>query len=243
MTYERKKPLPAHLARKAERDARLAKEQADARAAAQEKGKANKKYYLEQGKKHHEAWEARRLEMIKAKRDAKANGELFVEEEGKVLLVVRIKGINKMDPKSRKIMNLLRLRQLHNAVFLRNNKAVMNMLRRVEPYVTYGSPSLSTVRQLVYKRGYGKLNKQRIPLSNNYVIEEGLGEQGIRCMEDLINEVITCGPNFKKTNNFLWPFKLNSPKGGLRMKRTPYLNGGNHGPRGDNINAFAKRMI
>jgi large subunit ribosomal protein L7e len=25
---------------------------------------------------------------------------------------------------------------------------------------------------LIYKRGYGKLNKQRIPLSNNNVIEE-----------------------------------------------------------------------
>ena len=198
---------------------------------------------MEQGKKHFEASEARRNALIKAKRDAKQKGELFVEEEGKLLLVIRVKGINKMDPKPKKIMHLLRLRQLHNAVLLRNNKAVMNMLRRVEPYVTYGVPSLSTVRQLVYKRGYGKINKQRIPLSSNYIVEEGLGSLGIRCMEDLVNELVTVGPNFKKTNNFMWPFKLNSPKGGLRQKRTPYLNGGDVGPRGNNINAFAKRMI
>ena len=166
-----------------------------------------------------------------------------MEEEGKLLLVIRTKGINKMDPKPRKIMNLLRLRQLHNGVFLRNNKAIMNMLRRVEPYVTYGTPTLSTIKQLIYKRGYGKINKQRIPLSSNYIVEEGLGSLGIRCMEDLVNEVFTVGPNFKKANNFLWPFKLTSPKGGLRQKRTPYLNGGDYGPRGDNINAFAKRMI
>lgn len=243
MNYERKKPLPENLARKAERDSRLAKEIAEARQAAQEKAKANKKYYLDQGKKYHEQAEARRNDLIKAKRDAKERGELFVEEEGKLLLVVRIKGINKMDPKSRKIMNLLRLRQLHNAVFLRNNKAVMNMLRRVEPYVTYGVPSLSTIKQLIYKRGYGKINKQRIPLSNNYIVEEGLGALDIRCVEDLINEIVTVGPNFKKANNFLWPFKLNSPKGGIRQKRTPYLNGGDFGPRGNNINAFTKRMI
>jgi large subunit ribosomal protein L7e len=243
MTYERKKPLPENLARKAERDAKLAKEVADARAAAKEQAVKNKQYYLEQGKKYYEQEEARRSALVSAKRDAKQRGELFVEEEGKLLLVVRIKGINKMDPKPRKILRLLRLRQLHNAVLLRNNKAVMNMLRRVEPYVTYGTPSLSTIRQLVYKRGYGKVNKQRIPLSSNYVVEEGLGALGIRCVEDLINEVYTVGPNFKKANNFLWPFKLSSPKGGLRMKRTPYLNGGDFGPRGNNINAFAKRMI
>jgi large subunit ribosomal protein L7e len=33
-------------------------------------------------------------------------------------------------------------------------------------------PNLKSVRELIYKRGYGKLNKQRIPLSNNQVIEE-----------------------------------------------------------------------
>ena len=116
------------------------------------------------------------------------------------------------------------------------------MLRRVEPYVTYGVPTMSTIRQLVYKRGAGKINNQRIPFSNNYIVEQGLGSLGIRCVEDLINEIATVGTNFKKANNFLWPFKLSSPRGGLRMKRTPYLNGGDHGPRGNNINSFVKRM-
>ena len=30
------------------------------------------------------------------------------------------------------------------------------MLKLVQPYVTYGFPSLKTVRELIYKRGYGK---------------------------------------------------------------------------------------
>ena len=37
------------------------------------------------------------------------------------------------------------------------NKATMNMLRRVEPYITWGTPNLKTVRELIYKRGYGKV--------------------------------------------------------------------------------------
>jgi len=49
--------------------------------------------------------------------------------------------INKLDPKNKKILQLLRLRQLHNGVFVRLNKATINMLRSVEPYITYGYPS------------------------------------------------------------------------------------------------------
>ena len=90
------------------------------------------------------------------------------------------------------------------------------MLRLVEPYIAYGYPNLKTVRQLVYKRGYGKVNKQRIALTDNSIIEGQL--PGIACVEDLIHELYTCGPNFKQANNFLWPFKLSSPRGGYRKK-------------------------
>ena len=37
------------------------------------------------------------------------------------------------------------------------NKATVNMMRRVEPYITWGHPNLKTVKELVYKRGYGKV--------------------------------------------------------------------------------------
>ena len=100
---------------------------------------------------------------------------------------MRIKGIRKVPPKEKKIMRLFRLRQIGNAVFVRNNKASLNMLRRVEPWVTYGAPSRRTVKNLVYKRGFVNLNKQRIPISTNKVIEMGLGKYGVKCVEDLID--------------------------------------------------------
>merc|ERR1739848_909456 len=65
----------------------------------------------------------------------------YVSAEPKLLLVVRIRGVCDMHPKSRKIMQLLRLRQINNAVFLKANKAIMNMLRKVEPYIAYGYPN------------------------------------------------------------------------------------------------------
>merc|ERR1712190_398155 len=98
----------------------------------------------------------------------------------------RIKGIIKMSPKPRKVLQLLRLRQLHNGVFLKVNKPILQMLKLVQPYVTYGFPTLKTVRELVYKRGFGKVSKQRIPLSDNQIISQGLGEYGIHGMEDIV---------------------------------------------------------
>merc|ERR1711865_696777 len=57
-------------------------------------------------------------------------------------------------------------------------------------------------------------------------IEAQLGEFGINCFEDLIHEIYTVGPHFKQANNFLWPFKLNSAKGGLARKRLGFNEGG-----------------
>jgi 60S ribosomal protein uL30 len=61
-------------------------------------------------------------------------------------------------------------------------------------------PNLKSVRELIYKRGYGKVDKQRIPLSNNAVIEEALGKFDILCVEDLVHEIVTAGPNFKQVH-------------------------------------------
>ena len=110
-------------------------------------------------------------------------------------------------PKSRKVMQQLRLRHMNELVFLSVSPATMSMVRTVDPFVAYGYPTLKTVRDLIYKRGHGKVDKQRLPLTDNSLIEAQLGEHGIICMEDLVHEIFSVGPAFKEANNFLWPFK------------------------------------
>ena len=39
-------------------------------------------------------------------------------------------------------------------------------------------PNLKSVRELCYKRGYGKVNKQRTAITDNSVVETVLGEHG-----------------------------------------------------------------
>eukprot|EP00918_Siedleckia_nematoides_P019153 GHVU01040836.1.p2 GENE.GHVU01040836.1~~GHVU01040836.1.p2 ORF type:complete len:146 (-),score=13.33 GHVU01040836.1:103-495(-) len=103
------------------------------------------------------------------------------------------------------------------------NKATQNMLRRIEPFVTYGYPTLATIRKLLYKRGHvreGRLGaRQRVRLQSNDVISRNLGKYGIHGIEDVIHEIYTCGPRFKEVSSFLWPFKLSSPKKGFEAKR------------------------
>merc|ERR1711939_631713 len=182
-------------------------------------------------------------EKIRLQRVAKQEGSFYVPAQAKLAFVVRIKGINKIDPKKRKTLQLLRLLQINNGVFVRLTKATIEMLRIVEPFVAYGYPNLKSVRELVYKRGYGKINKQRLPLTDNAVIEENLGKYGIVCMEDLIHEIYTVGPNFKQASNFLWPFKLSNPTGGFRPRKFKhFIEGGDLGNREEKINALVRQM-
>ncbi len=143
----------------------------------------------------------------------------------------------------KRILRILRLRQLHNGVFIKLNGATSKMLQLVDPYISYGYPNLKSVKELVYKRGFGKVNKQRIPISDNSVVEGVLGKHDIICVEDLIHEIFTVGPKFKEAANFLWPMKLTSPKGGFSRKLQHFNEGGDAGDRGVKINGLIKTMI
>jgi len=226
------------------REAALAEEKEKALVAKEKELAEQREALKKRTAEYEKEYEAHNKQLIDLRREAKLGGNFFVEPEAKLLFVIRIVGIIKLSPKPRKVLQLLRLKQLHNGVFLKVNKPILQMLKLVQPYVTYGYPSLKTVRELLYKRGHAKQHKQRIPISDNSVITTSLGEKGIYGMEDLVHEIYTVGPNFKAANNFLWPFKLSAPRGGFKCKRHGYceMKGGDWGNREENINELIRRM-
>jgi large subunit ribosomal protein L7e len=238
--------IPESVLKKQATQAKIA-ELAKAESLAYKKKKeANKKLYLERAALYDAEYKAQEQADIEGRRNAKANGGFYVPAEPKLALVIRIRGTIGVSPKAKKILQLFRLRQIHNAVFVRLNEATIRMLRLIEPYVTYGFPTKATVEKLIYKRGFAKLNKARIPISENAVIEDGLGAKtGIICCADLVHEIATVGPHFKVANNFLWPFKLSSPNGGFsqKTKLVHFMEGGEAGARGEEINKLVKRMM
>ncbi|RRT69189.1 hypothetical protein B296_00013190 [Ensete ventricosum] len=78
--------------------------------------------------------------------------------------------------------------------------------------------------------------------SIHHPLPRGLGKYGIICIEDLVHEIMIVGPHFKQANNFLWPFKLKAPPGGLKKKRNHYVKGGDAGNREVYINELIRRM-
>merc|ERR1719321_1525480 len=112
--------------------------------------------------------------LVRMRRQAKQTGNFFVEPEAKMMMIMRITGINKMAPKPRKIFKLLRLDQLHKAVFVKCTKPMMNMLKCIMPYIVCGYPNLKTVKQLVLKKGYARVNKSRVPINDNEMISAAL---------------------------------------------------------------------
>jgi large subunit ribosomal protein L7e len=216
-----------------------------AKAAAEERTKKRKEtdqVLFKRAEKYIEEYRTQERELIRQRRVARDTGKFFVEPEAKLAFVVRIRGINGVAPRTKKILQLLRLRQINNGVFVRLNKATIMMLRLVEPYIAYGYPNLKSVSDLLYKRGHGKVNRSRIPLNNNTIIEEALGKYDILGIEDLIHEIFTVGPHFKEANNFLWAFKLCSPTGGFSQKRRHFIEGGDFGNREEEINKLIRRM-
>ena len=180
---------------------------------------------------------------VEAEDKAIKDGAFYVPAEAKFALVIRIKGLNKLHPQVRKILQLLRLRQKNNAVFVRINKATIEMLKRCETCIAYGYPSVETVRKLLYKKGACLLNNQRLPITDNQLVKVGLGQFGIESIEDLAHEIYTVGPHFSSAARFLAPFKLASPKGGMRKITRHYIEGGDYGNREDKINEFVLSMI
>ncbi|XP_031118135.1 60S ribosomal protein L7-2-like [Ipomoea triloba] len=234
--------VPESVLKKQKRNEEWALAKKQEIAAVKKKNAENRKLIFCRAKQYAKEYEEQQKELIQLKREARLKGGFYVNPEAKLLFIIRIRGINAMHPNTKKILQLLRLRQIFNGVFLKVNKATMNMLHKVEPYVTYGYPNLKSVRELIYKRGYGKVSKQRIALTDNSVIEQTLGKHNIICIEDLVHEILTVGPHFKEANNFLWPFQLKAPLGGLKKKRNHYVEGGDAGNREDYINELIRRM-
>ena len=208
----------------------------------EEKKALTKKAYL-RGLKYSRQYRAQAAKVVTLKRQAKQHGNFYQEEKPKVAVITRIRGIAKVPPKQKKVLQLLRLRQIFNTVFVKINKPMQNMLRLVEPYIAYGYPSLKTIRGMMYKRAHLKINGQRVRVLDNKLIKDKFNNDDLVCVEDLVNQVYTAGKHFRTVTNGLWPFKLSPPKGGMRQKRRHFVEGGDFGNRETLINDFLFRMI
>merc|ERR1712244_155363 len=92
------------------------KRQAENRAARAKAAIAEKQ---ERRKKRVEIFKNKERDEIRLAREAKKEGNYYVPSEAKFAFVIRIRGINQVAPKVKKVLQLFRLRQINNGVFIK----------------------------------------------------------------------------------------------------------------------------
>ena len=93
---------------------------------------------------------------------------------------------------------------------------------------------------------------ERIPLSDNTIVEKHLGaktDNEVICIEDIVHELYTVGENFSKVNSFLWPFYLSSTHSKFQKEKLNYQpggdfqRGGEYGDRGEEMDDLLRTML
>merc|ERR1711877_18879 len=237
-----KSRVPEGLAKKRARFAKQAAAKAEAKSVAKKTNLVKRREIIQKARKYAAEYAAEAKALVNNTRVAKAHGNYYVPDGPKLALVIRIRGINQLSPKPKKTLQLLRLRQIGNAVFVRLNAASLQMLRICDPFIAWGYPTQKTIKNMIYKRGAVKINGQRIKITNNDVVEKSMGKDGVNCIEDLVHEIYTVGENFKTVNNNLYPVKLSCPRGGWRKITNHFIEGGDFGNREQYINDLVKKM-
>jgi len=161
--------------------------QAQAAIVQRKANKEKRKLIFKRAEQYIKEYRQKERDGIRLNRMAKKHGNYHVPDQPRLALVIRIRGINQVSPKVRKVLQLFRLRQINNAVFVRLNKATLQMLRMAEPMITWGYPNLKTVKELIYKRGHGKVQNRRTPLPDNAIIENALGMLFYCCFMHFFN--------------------------------------------------------
>jgi len=164
--------------------------------------------------------------------------------ESKFVFCFRIRDNTGIPFAMKKILQKLNLDKKYAGVFIELTPENQKNLYLVEPCVIYGVPSKATVMELIKRRGHGKINNERIPLSNNVIIEEALGrDYGLLCLEDLAHEIYSGGENFQVVSKFFYPFELTAPHSKLEKRVFKMKETKDYGDKGALIEDIIKLIL
>jgi large subunit ribosomal protein L30 len=109
------------------------------------------------------------------------------------------------------------------------------MLQRAKDWITWGEPSMDTVKEILIKRG-------KAP-GNIKLTEEYIKELGFENFDDIAEKLVNCEVSINQIDGIKPFFRLHPPKKGFRKSiKRPYKSKGELGYRGHAINELAKRM-
>jgi len=164
----------------------------------------------------------------------------------KLVFVVRIREPIGMPRNVKKALTTLRLKSVNEGVFCCYDESTRKKLQLVEPWVTYGIPSKMMIADLIRRRGHGWVDGKRIPLKDNTIVENALGEKtngAVICVDDLVHELYSVGDEFAKVKSFLWTFQLAAPRSKFQKEKLEFKDGGDYGDRGGLMDDLIRQML
>lgn len=204
--------------------------------------KSNEIYSLETTEKLLNKYYDHIKKLEKTKQEYKGKNMIYIPKEPEFLVVIKIKSSLGAAPRPRSILNLLRLKKTNSAVIVKNNKSMKRMLQLAKDFVAYGSVSYELLRKLIYKHGVCKLDNRHRKLNNENIEDNFRGE--LKCVEEIVHNIYFGTEYFKACANFLIPFRLKSPLGGFKGKKSKgFTEGGSLGNHFDLIGELLERMI
>lgn len=109
-------PVPEHVLKKRKAQDAIAAARAAKLVEDKKASRIERKAIFDKAAKYAKEYKAQEADLVEKRRSAKKTGNFYMEPEPKVMIVVRIKGINAVDPKTKKILQLMRLRQVSAAL-------------------------------------------------------------------------------------------------------------------------------
>jgi len=155
--------------------------------------------------------------------------------ERRCLLAIRIRGGVNAPVRIEDTLRMLRMERNNTATLLNDRPNFQGMLQKVKDWITWGEPTVETIRLLLEKRG-------KAP-GGDRINAETLTALGYEGLDNLASALHTCQVEFSKLDGIKPYFRLHPPsKGFKRTIKRPYRDRGELGYRGEAINDLAKRM-
>merc|ERR1711981_1410585 len=117
--------VPESVLKKRKTQEKLAADKAAAADAARKANKDKRVAAYKSAEKYVKEYRNMARQRVRMHRQAKASGNHFVDAEAKLAFVVRIRGLNDMHPKTKKILQIMRLRQMNMQRLPLNDNSVV----------------------------------------------------------------------------------------------------------------------
>ena len=155
---------------------------------------------------------------------------------GRAILIIRLRGVQNLNPKTKDTLKYMRLNRVNHAVVLPETPTTKGMLQVGKDYVTWGEVDAKTLAQVIAMRG-------RL-VGDKPITDEHIAKGTPFATIDALAEAIVAGKfHYGKVPDVKPIFRLHPARKGLEgIKRSVQI-GGALGYRGKNINELLGRMV